>query len=1039
MFHSVLSVTLPLMNDDLDRVEHRVANAVRDQLAPALHRRSAPLTITAWEVPDEPVPFAEAMQQSFTPFRIGQKWSRPWGTTWFHLTGEVPADWNDDARGTTLQVLVDLGFSGLVPAFQSEGMFYRPDGTIVKGLEPFNNTVDVDPHDRTIDLYVEAASNPNMLAHFFVSPRVTSDGGAGLPGSFMPAPRPPVAHFGDKVTAGAEPIYTLQNAALAQREGEVGELLSDISVLAGLARQLDPGLPRRAEIVRALDRMCDAIDPDDVAGSAAAARGELAAVLASHANASAHSIVAIGHAHLDSAWLWTTRETVRKAARTFSNVLDLMDEDPEFVFAASSAQQFAWVKEHYPELFERIRARVVEGRFVPVGGMWVESDLNMPGGEALVRQFLHGQRFFLEEFGVLAREAWLPDTFGFTAAFPQIARSAGADSFLTQKMSWNDTNTLPHHTFLWEGIDGTRIFTHFPPNDTYGSDLSGADLAKAQRQFAEKGTSNVSATLFGWSDGGGGPTREMLGAAHRTEDLEGSPRVTLGTPGEFFERAKAGLGEPAVWTGELYLETHRGTYTSQAETKRGNRRSEHLLREAELWSATAAARRLLDYPYDELEAIWRTVLLQQFHDILPGSAIAWVHQEAEAHYRRIEGELESLIASAQRALAGRGDATLVFNASPVALEGVAPLAATADLPPADRNPSPVQTDSGYELADGPLRARFDARGLLVSLQDAASGRELIPSGEVGALLQVFRDRPNLFEAWDIDPSFANTVTELRSPDSVSIEEDALVVRHSFGRSSLIQRYRLDPAVRGLQVETEVDWHEQEKLLKLAFPLDLRADSAASEIQFGHVERPTFANTSWDTARFETVAHRWVHVGEPGFGAVVANASTYGHDVTRTVRPDGGTTTLVRQSLLRAPTFPDPTADQGVHRFHSVLAFAETTLDAARSGYALNLPPRVVEHAAVPAVEPIVAVSAPSVLVEAVKLAEDRSGDLVVRLFESQGARTHVGLTFGVDFADAWRTDVLERESGEGRWTGEESVELTLRPFEIVTLRLRPLR
>ncbi|MGO4533691.1 alpha-mannosidase [Leifsonia sp. 2MCAF36] len=1025
------------MTDDLDRVEHRVANTVRDQLAPALRRRSTPLTIGAWEVPDEPVPFAEAVKQTFSPFHVGQKWSRPWGTTWFHLTGEIPTEWSADSDGTTLQVIVDLGFSGLVPAFQSEGMFYRPDGSIVKGLEPFNNAVDVDAHERTIDLYVEAASNPNMLAHFFVSPRITSDGGAGLPGPFMPAPRPPVSHLGDKATAGSEPIYTLQNVALVQRDHDVSELLSDISVLAGLVRQLDSALPRRAGIIRALDRMCDSIDPEDVAGSARAARSELAGALSAPASTSAHSIVAIGHAHLDSAWLWPARETVRKAARTFSNVLDLMDEDPEFVFAASSAQQFAWVKEHYPELFERIRARVAEGRFVPVGGMWVESDLNMPGGESLVRQFLQGQRFFQEEFGRIAREAWLPDTFGFTAAFPQIALSSGADSFLTQKMSWNDTNTLPHHTFLWEGIDGSRIFTHFPPNDTYGSDLSGADLAKAQRQFAEKGTSEVSATLFGWSDGGGGPTREMLGAAHRAHDLEGSPRVALGSPAEFFDRAKAALPKPAVWTGELYLETHRGTYTSQAKTKRGNRRSEHLLREAELWSAAAAVRRLVEYPYDELDAIWRTVLLHQFHDILPGSAIAWVHQEAEAEYQRIERELEALITRAQRALAGVGETTVHFNAAPVPLEGVAPLSAVAAASAGNEHPSPVRTDGGFELANGGVRARFDAGGLLVSLQDLVSGRDLIPAGDDGAVLQVFRDRPNLFEAWDIDRSYAHTVTELRSPESVTIEDGALAVRHSFGRSFITQRYRLGATATDLQVETEVDWHEQEKLLKLAFPLDLRADSYASEIQFGHIDRPTFANTSWDTARYETVAHRWVHVAEPGFGAVVANASTYGHDVTRTVRPDGGTTTLVRQSLLRAPTFPDPAADQGVHVFRSTLGFAATPLDAARSGYALNLPVRSVHRAGRTAVDPIVAVSAASVLVEAVKLAEDRSGDLVVRLFESQGARTDAALTFGVPFIDAWRTDLLERETGEGYWSGEEPVGLTLRPFEIVTLRVRP--
>ncbi|RIJ10133.1 alpha-mannosidase, partial [Clavibacter michiganensis subsp. insidiosus] len=317
---------------------------------------------------------------------------------------------------------------------------------------------------------------------------------------------------------------------------------------------------------------------------------QLEAPLAAPAHASAHRVTAVGHAHIDSAWLWPVRETRRKVARTFSNVLALMDEDPDFVFAASSAQQYAWLKEDHPELFERLRQRVAEGRFVPVGGMWVESDTNMPGGEALVRQLVQGKSFFLEEFGIDSREVWLPDSFGYTGALPQIVRGAGAEYFFTQKQSWNETNTMPHHTFLWEGIDGSRVFTHFPPVDSYNSDLSGEDLARAERQHAEKAVSNASIVPFGWGDGGGGPTREMVAAAHRTRDLEGSPRVELGTPLSFFDAARAEIRDPHVWSGEMYLEFHRGTYTSQARTKQGNRRSEHLLREAELWLATAAVR-----------------------------------------------------------------------------------------------------------------------------------------------------------------------------------------------------------------------------------------------------------------------------------------------------------------------------------------------------------------------------------------------------------------------------------------------------------------
>ena len=1022
------------MHDNVVQIEMRINNMVRDHIGPALFRRFEPVTIAAWEVPDEPVPFAVAVEQEYTPFAVGQKWSRPWGTTWFTIDGTVPLGWGQ--HGTSVQLLVDLGFSPLLPAFQAEGLVYRPDGTILKGLEPFNHAVDVDAQSgEGVRLYVEAASNPNMLEHFFANTLASAAGGPPLPSNFARPRRNDVVHFGDKKTAGSEPIYTLRHVALVERDLAVDELLADVSTLIGLMYQLDAAAPRRAEVLRALEAMCDVLDPDDVAGSANRARATLAPVLSAPAHASAHSIVAVGHAHLDSAWLWPTRETVRKTARTFSNVLDLMEEDPDFVFAASSAQQFAWAKEYYPDLFERIRARAVEGRFILVGGMWVESDTNMPGGEALVRQFLHGQAFFESEFGAPSREGWLPDSFGFTSAFPQIALGAGLDSFLTQKMSWNDTNRLPHHTFLWEGLDGSRIFTHFPPNDTYGSDLGAGDLAKSERQFAEKGVLNSSITLFGFSDGGGGPTRDMLAAARRAHDLEGSPRVSLGSPAEFFHEAKAALTRPEVWSGEMYLEAHRGTLTSQAKTKAGNRRSESLLREAELWSATAALRGLIEYPYQQLDDIWQTVLLLQFHDILPGSAIAWVHDEAEESYRLVAEQLESIIHSALRALAGEGDARVAFNAAPFEADTVAPLGGeVVTLNDAPTCVAPSNVDGEIVMQNARLTVRFDATGLLISVVDREAGRDLIAPGEVGSLLQVFRDKPNMFEAWDIDRSYLRSVSDLREPVSVELEADAVVVSHEFGNSRIVQRFRLPVTSLALHIETAVDWHEKEKLLKLGFPLDVRTDYAASEIQFGHVLRPTFVNTSWDAARFETVAHRWVHVGEPGFGAVVANVSTYGHDVSRHVRDDGGTTTVVRQSLLRAPIFPDPESDQGEHVFQTLLGIAPTVLDAARSGYHLNLPVRVIEAGAKASIKPIADVSSRSVLVESIKLAHDRSGDLIIRLYEAEGARASA--TVRVNFSKAWTTNLLEQDLGVVAWSEGDAVELELRPFEIVTLRIR---
>jgi alpha-mannosidase len=1012
------------MHQDEPLVEARIARLVRDRVDPNVHRRASPVTVEAWHVPDEPVPVTEALTQHYEPFTVGDPWgSRPWGTTWFRVTGTVPADFGT-AEGTTAELHVDLGFTKRQPGFQAEGLAWRPDGSTIKAIEPRNDSVplQVGPGE-SFELYIEAGANPDI-------------GGDSFQGA---------TPLGSKHTAGDTPIYRLRALEVVERDDTVWELQQDLWVLRGLLAELPTDGTRGADVLRALERAADVLDPDDVAGTAADARAVLAPVLAVPASGSAHRAIAVGHAHIDSAWLWPVRETKRKCARTFSNVLDLMDRDPDFTFACSSAQQYAWMRDEYPEVFGRIKQRVAEGRWIPVGGMWVESDTNLPGGEALARQFVAGKRFFLEEFGVDTPEAWLPDSFGYTGALPQIVRAAGSKWFVTQKPSWNETNVIPHTSFLWEGIDGSRVLTHLPPADTYNSDVSPADLHRGERNNKERGVANTSMLLYGFGDGGGGPTREMVAAARRQHDLDGSPRVDLGTPAQVFQELERALPTPEVWSGEMYLEFHRGTYTSQIRTKQGNRRSEHLLREAELWAATAAVRLGREYPYDALESAWHTVLLQQFHDILPGSSIAWVYENAEAEYARVATVLEALIGAATSALASGGTADtdrsggspaavshVRFNASPVAADGVAALG--AEPVDAARSVPPFRDGDRFVFDTGAVVATIDAAGHVVSFVDRATGRDAVAPGEAAAEYTVFRDTPNQWEAWDIDRAYQRHGSVLEAT-SVTVEGDALVVVRPFGRSVVTTRYSATAGQPELVVETEADWHEQQKLLKLAFPLDLKADQASSEIQFGHIDRPTHQNTSWDFARFETSAHRWVHVAEPGFGVAIANDSTYGHDVTRRTRVDGGTTTQVRESLVRGPKFPDPEADQGHHVFRTVVRVGASVLDAADSGYRLNLPVRAVPGDTV--VEPLVTVSSPQVFVEAVKLAEDRSGDVVVRLYEALGGRaTDVGVDFGFDVADVTRVDLLERPVDDVTWDGGEPVVLTLRPFELVTLRVR---
>ncbi|QDZ14847.1 alpha-mannosidase [Humibacter ginsenosidimutans] len=1005
------------MHNDSRLVLERITRFLGERISPAVYPERIPLSLTAWDVPDEPVPFADAVGQRFEPFTAGSPWSKPWGTTWFHVTGSVPDAWLSASDSRPVEMLVDLGFEGDAPGFQAEGLVFRPDGTTVKAVEPFNSAVRID--GATVDLYVEAASNPNI-------------GGSWQWG---------VTPLGDKSTAGTAPIYVLRHIDLAVRDVTVWELERDVWTLLGLHAELPETSNRAAQILRALEHMCDAMDPHDVAGTAAAGRDALAGVLGVEAAVGVHRISAVGHAHIDSAWLWPTRETIRKCARTFSNVLALMDDYPDFVFACSSAQQYAWMKQFYPELFERIRARVADGRFVPVGGMWVESDTNMVGGEAMVRQFVAGQGFFEREFGVRATTGWLPDSFGYTGALPQLLAGAGLEQFVTQKISWNDTDRFPHHTFEWEGIDGTRMFTHFPPMDTYNSILSGEELARQERQYAEKGEANSSLALFGHGDGGGGPTREMMAAAHRTASLDGSPRVAVEAPEAFFAKAKAEYAHPPVWSGELYLELHRGTYTSQARTKQGNRRSEHLMRQAELWATTATIRGGAEYPYDALESAWQTVLLQQFHDILPGSSIAWVHREAERNYAALAERVGALIDDALGALGTTADAGgaaastgVLVNAAPVPVRGVPALG--AGVPDAAVQTS-VRLDGDSVVLENE-RARFtlDGTGRVVSAVDSASGREAIAPGE-SAGLQIFRDTPNKWDAWDIDQHYRRHETDLDVDVVLDVDDQrgAVRVTRRIGESTIEQEFTLACDSATLEVTTRVDWHERQKLLKFAFPLDVRADRAASETQFGHVYRATNENTSWDFARFETAAHRWVHVGEPGYGVAVANDSTYGHDVTRQTRRGGGTTTLVRQSLLRAPVYPDPEADQGEHVLRSSLTVGAEVADAVAAGYAINLPLR----AGAAPIEPLVVVDGDGVLVESVKLAEDRSGDVIVRLYEALGTRTTASVRFGFGAASVVQTDLLERELTEPDGVDASDVSgvrLAVRPFQVVTLRVR---
>jgi alpha-mannosidase len=1028
------------MHDDSALVERRIRRELGERVMPAMYSASMPMTVTAWDAPGEPVPYEEAIAALATagrPFQVGTKWSRPWGTTWFRFTADVPADWPSDR----LEAVVDLGFHPDSAGFQAEGLVWVPSlhGDVpVQGVHPRRTGVPLTGAPAgPLQLLVEAASNPAF-------PNAGNRYG----------------HLGSRSTAGDTPFYTLRQANLAVRDDDVFHLLLDVEVLLGLMSSLAPSDKRRQRILRGLEAAFDALDLTDVGATAADARHRLQPALALHARDGAHQVVGVGHAHIDSAWLWPIRETVRKCARTFASATRMMDAYPEYRFVCSQAAQYHWMETRYPAIFDRIRDRVATGQWQPVGAMWVEADMNLPSGESIVRQLVHGQRYFESRFGARCKEVWIPDVFGYPASLPQIFRQADCARFITQKLSWNKQNRFPHSTFQWEGLDGSRVLTHFPPVDTYNATIVGEEMVFSEKNFKEHGWSDWSLMPFGHGNGGGGPTREMIERARRFADLDGAPRLTLGTTDDFFERveAEAAAGAPVpVWSGELYFEMHRGTLTSQAATKVGNRRCERLLREAELWWAS-----VVDVPADvladvaaELDDLWKEVLLQQFHDIIPGSSIAWVYEDAEAAHARVADRLEVLIENALQRLAPantsianaatgpRAEVTVLaaepprsghaqrlsdgrwaamVEAAPGGLTPLAPLA-TAD--------HVAVTEHSFTTESVAISWNLD--GDITSVIDVVAGRELLPAGEC-IRLELAPDHPVEYDAWDVEAWTRGLGAPVCGVESVRVVESGpllatLEVVRRFGRSTITQRTTVRAHDRRVDMAFDIDWHEDEQLLSLMVPMDIHAREAACDIQFGHVMRPTHTSTSWDAAKFEVCAHRYVHMAESGargWGAAVLNDGRYGHGLQ-----DGG----VRVSLLRAAKYPDPTQDHGRHQVTIALFLSGGDLPSVvREAERLNVPLRVVSPGTSEPTDPLVSLSGEGVELSAVKRADDGSDDVIVRMAEMCGVTTPVTLRARARIRDASYCNLLE-EPHDAIDVADGIVAITLRPFQLVTLRL----
>jgi alpha-mannosidase len=742
-----------------------------------------------------------------------------------------------------------------------------------------------------------------------------------------------------------------------------------------------------------------------------------------------HKVTAVGHAHIDTAWEWPLREGKRKVARSWSTQLALMDEYPDYGFAASQPAQYAWMKESYPDIYRRIKEKVAAGQWEPVGAMWVEADCNLPSGESLVRQLLLGKCFFMREFAYETRVLWLPDVFGYPGNLPQLMSEAGCDFFLTQKLSWNDTNKPEHHTFIWEGIDGSRIFTHFPPADTYNGSFSPEEVEGSIRNFKDGHSSNRSLYLFGWGDGGGGPQAEMIESAHRLG-------VEIGRAADFFATASAEANGLATVVGELYFELHRGTYTSQSRTKRLNRLAQQTLREAEMWSLAAGRK----YPSTELTALWQTLLLNQFHDILPGSSIDWVYEDAERDLEHVVKKASGIAEAAMSAIAGSGADAAIFNTTSHARRAVVNLGGEdlrVEAPSCGwsvyvaHHSEPHVLVSEHRMENELLRVEWDDRGVLTSIWDKQADREVL-SGP-GNLLQLHDDNPARWDAWDLDPEYRASFTELTEIEHVQRHGGLRGVfrfERRFGDSFLAQTMSLEAGSRVVRFETFVDWQERHKMLKVAFPVTVSSREATYEIQFGHLRRPTHEDTSFAKAMFEVCAQRWADLGDGEYGVALLNDCKHGYDIRGSV---------MRLSLLRAPTHPDPTADRGEHHFTYALMphggdFREAGVIAAAED--LNAPLRIVAgNLTGDTRRSLVEVDTPQVVVEAIKRAED-SNATIVRLYEAWGRPCTARMRTTLPASRACLCDLLERERKEVG-VSDGVIDLELTPFKILTLKLEP--
>ncbi|MCJ1306541.1 Glycoside hydrolase, 38 vacuolar alpha mannosidase [Agyrium rufum] len=1025
--------------------------------------------LSVYSVPDLARPtFKDATSKEFKDTHVGESFGPSWSTHWFKIKIKVPSELLSKKH---LEFHWDAN---------NEGLVWSEKGEPLQGLTGGGERTEwILPEDfrdgKEHTFYIEMACNSMF--------------GNPMGGDVIQPPDP-------------NRYFQLHKADIVAVNLEARALFVDFWIIGDAAREFPGDAWQSHEALQVGNKIMDTfiatngsqesiVECRKIAQSYLGENVDSAKV---YANDEEPTVYGIGHCHIDTCWLWPWAETKRKVARSWSNQCDLLDRYPEHRFTCSQAQQYKWLEQLYPPLYDRVKANVKKGRFQPIGGSWVEHDTNMPSGESLVRQFLYGQRFFESRFGARCQTFWLPDTFGYSAQLPQLCRLAGMSRFFTQKLSWNNINNFPHTTFSWVALDGSQVLCHMAPAETYTAEAHFGDVKRSMTGHKSMDQDKTSLLVFGKGDGGGGPTFQHLEKLRRCRGLSDKvgllPRVKMGeSVDDFFERLekKAENGtEFVTWYGELYFELHRGTYTTQANNKWNNRKTEIMMRDIEYLATLATIRdSLYKYPKKDIDDMWEHILLCQFHDCLPGSSIEMCYDDSDELYAEVFATGQKVLKEAMSAV---GLAKHEKNSEPIALntlpwpraeivkvsdqagsskpkyaiaKGEQGIASVEMLSTSSKSIASIkEEDGGYVLSNDHFKVVV-TDGTISSLYDREAKREIVKKGERAGQLVIFDDKPLYWQAWDVEvfhlesrqvlPSSKTTISE-KGPHVVSVVTETKVSEESWVKTTISLAASIDGQPSYIEMESEVEWHETMRFLKVEFPVNIFNTEASYETQYGIIRRPTHYNTSWDMAKFEVCCHKWADLSENGYGVSVLNDSKYGFATCGQ---------MMRLSLLRSPKAPDAHADMGRHHIRYAILPHAGPLDARtiRTAINFNHPMKLYSKSASPSKSSIsppkllnaITLSGDDALIlDCVKRGEDdedvsrgelpqRKGrSIILRIYESLGGTSRGTIAVDKDVISVkkvCRTNILEDdEKAQDMYDGQK-IDIELRPFEVATYRL----